>query len=273
MKKAAVMLGNLAWIIGMYLISIQTMFKLWDLWVVGRESMQTIEQINFRVAIIVHDLFGLLLYFSIFKLFYKKSIFKISRLVPMNGKTTGIIVVLSILMGVWMMCLVRIPYVQEHFPQFNEAFEFLLGRNVAFFIVFWIVHSFYKEIFFRGLIFNQLQKAFPTSLSIFVLGIIYGGLFFNWDPALSAYGMLGAVILCLIYMWTGSIWSTILSEFVLFSTYFAIYRIDPPFGAILAIVMLFCSIMIIYLMYLLWKNRVPSQKQFESGSVEISNGF
>jgi len=270
MKKAAVMLGNLVWIIGIYVISIRTMFKLWDLWVVGRESMQAIEQINFRVAIIVHDLIGLLLYFAIFKLFYKKSLFQLSRLVPMRAKTTGLIILLSILMGIWMMCLVRIPYIHEHFPQFNEAFEFLLGRNVAFFIVFWIVHSFYKEIFFRGILFNQMQKVLPTPVSIVILGIIYGGLFFDWDPALSAYGMLGAVILCLIYLWTGSIWSTILSEFVLFSTYLVMYRIDPPFGATLVVVMLLSSALIIYLMYLLWKDRVPSPQQI-SGSVDINH--
>lgn len=258
MKKFAIMLGNLTVIIGVYFLVIQSLFALWDAFVSGNASMKAIEDINFRVGIVVNDIVGLALYMVIFGWFYKKSIFAMSDMRRMSARTTGIITILSVCMGIWLMFLVRIPAIEREFPQFNDLFDFLLGKNVAIFIVFWIIHSFYKEIFFRGLIFNEMQRVFPTYLSIFFLGIIYNKLFFNWDPVLSAYGMLGAVILCLIYIWQKSIWSTILAEFVLFSTYFVIYLIDPPFGAWMVAVIIGISGPIIYLMYILWKTRVPA---------------
>jgi len=271
LKKLGIMASSLAILIGWYYVSVQSYLKLFDK-LAGYDWFQPVLDINFRVFILAHDLTSLLIYFIIFRYVFRKNIFQMSDMRPMKRQTTLIIIALSIIMGIVMMSFVRIPAVADAFPQFNEAFDFLLGKSIWFFVVFWMVHSFYKEIFFRGLIFNSMQRVFPTWLSIFLLGIIYGALFFNLEIALSAYGMVGAVLLCLIYMWQKSIWSTIVSEFVLFSTYFAYYLIDPEFGPGIVIALVVSFPIGLYLLYLLWKTRIGGEESVKPvSSVEVAS--
>lgn len=257
-KKFAYMLLMLVILIGFYYLSLQTYMKLWFGKFTEFEFLAPVLELEFRGGIILHDLTSLVFYTLLFGLVFRKNIYKQSDLSAMTGKTTGIIVLLGIFMGLWMMSFVRFPFIADNFPQFKEAFDFLLGKSIWFFVVFWVVHSFYKEIFFRGLIFNEMQRVLPTWLSIFILGIIYGALFFNLDPILSSYGMLGAVILCLVYIWQKSIWTTIVAEFVLFSTYFVYHNLNPAFGWVVVLLFIVSTPVILYLMYILWKTRVTA---------------
>ncbi|NDI34046.1 CPBP family intramembrane glutamic endopeptidase [Chengkuizengella sediminis] len=217
----------------------------------------------------IHDLIALPIYFLMIYLMHKKSLFKVSQFVKATNKTMALCLLLGISMGTWVMSFLQIPLIKNSYPQFDELFDFLITGNVVFIILFIALHSVYKEIFFRGMVFNQLRSVLSLPLAIFVNGLIYGYLFFYWDIMLTIYGMLGAIIFNLVYIWYESIWATITIEFSLFTSYFIFREMNYEFSWISISLNVISSIVLLGTMYILWKQRktVLSKNQVKGETV------
>ncbi|MFS1513886.1 CPBP family intramembrane glutamic endopeptidase [Chengkuizengella sp. SCS-71B] len=203
----------------------------------------------------LHDLIALPVYFLVLYLIHKKSLFKLSQFVKIQKRTVALSLLLGVCMGAWIMSIIQIPVIRDSYTQFEGLFSFLLTGNFVFVVLFIALHSVYKEIFFRGMIFNQLRNALWLPLAFLITGLIYGYLFFQWDIMLTIYGMLGAIIFNLVYIWYESIWATISVEFSLFMTYFILREMSYGYGLLSNILLLVSSVAFIATMVILYKQR------------------
>ncbi|NDI36674.1 CPBP family intramembrane glutamic endopeptidase [Chengkuizengella sediminis] len=215
--------------------------------------------------LILHDVIALPIYFIIIYFMHKKSLFQISQFVKIKKKTAALCLLLGVSMGTWVMSITQIPYIKDSFPIFQTLFKFLLSGNAILVIFFVALHAIYKEIFFRGMIFNQLRSVLWLPLAIVINGLIYGYLFFQWDIILTIYGMLGAIIFNLVFIWYESIWATIAIEFSLFATYFILREMNYEYGWTSITLIFVSSIVLIGTMVALWKQRQStSTRQIET---------
>lgn len=255
MKKWLGILGNMALTIVVYYAVISFALYMWNN-VLGSHVEWKPWLSKFRILM----LFGnaslfIIVYAIIYRLGYKRSLFEHCRFVAVKGRTVTLSALLGAAMGVWIMSLYHTPAVTEAFPIFKPIFRSMLRPELWAFALFVTVNSVYKEVLYRGLLYNELRRGFSVVPASIIIGLLYGLLFFQWDIPLTVYGSLGAIIFCLLYEWYKSIWVTIVNEFILFVVYYVLWRTTVPYGVISYSLIAISSIVVFVCMYLLWKER------------------
>jgi membrane protease YdiL (CAAX protease family) len=210
---------------------------------------------NNVIGFVFFDTVSIAVYFAVMKWVHKRNLFKVSNFSKISPMAGVWIAVLGVAMGVWVQCFFTIPYFAERFPQFQQLFDYMTTAVLPVFLVFLFMHSIYKEIYFRALIYNVLRPAYSIPVSIAVTGVIYGGLFFNWDLPLTIYASAGALIFGLLFEWYRSIWAPIVNEIVLFGTYFVMKKMAFTYSFGIAAALAVSSAVILAVMYGLWKYR------------------
>ncbi|MFD2673095.1 CPBP family intramembrane glutamic endopeptidase [Marinicrinis sediminis] len=258
-----VMVGKVALYIAIYFVVMQPLVYYWYEWFVPNlGALGEFMAVHGEWGLIVNDLIVIPIYAWIIYRYENRNPLKVWNFSPISMNTTAVTFLLSIAMGVWVTSIAKIPYVEDTFPQFEGLFAFLLGPSLVHFLIFLIIHSIYKEVLFRGLIFNALRAAVPLWLAILADAVIYGFLFFQLDPALTLYGGMGTVIFCLLYVWHRSLWTPIVAQIGLFGTYYVTrkiyttYEIGFNYGFIIAI--LVSSVIVVVTKYYLFKTRQTS---------------
>ncbi|MFB9326424.1 type II CAAX endopeptidase family protein [Paenibacillus aurantiacus] len=210
-------------------------------------------------ALDLNDLVAVPIYMFILSRYRKAPLLAHCRFSRIDGRTIAQIGALSVSMGLWVMGVSKIPIVEDTFPQFDTLFNSLVGGPLLTFLVFLLVHSVYKEILFRGLILNAFHAGMPLAAALALDALVYGLLFFQWDPALTVYGGMGTVIFGLLYVWYRSIWAPIVAQIGLFGTYYAswhgISAFGLEFGAAHVVVIMISSASVLFFMIRLWKQR------------------
>ncbi|WP_185897168.1 type II CAAX endopeptidase family protein [Paenibacillus zeisoli] len=263
-------IGNLLLWTGLYVVIYYPILFIWNNHIMSIASISGWLGENNVLGFIFFDTISLAVFYVVMRLIHKKSLIvecNFSAIPPRAGIVMGI---LGAAMGVWVQCFFKIPYFADNFPQFQQLFDYLTTASLPVFIAFLILHSMYKEVYFRALIYNVLRPAFSVPMSIIVTGIIYGGLFFNWDIPLTIYASAGALIFGLLFEWYRSIWAPIINEIVLFGTYFVMKKLQLTFSAGIVIAMVASSVVIIYTMYWLWKRREIDQENANSAHVQAA---
>lgn len=244
-------------------------FIVWNQYIMGIDAIAPWLGANNVIGFVPYDILALVIYFYVMKWVNKKNLIKASNFTRMSFKNGVIISILGIAMGVWVQCFFEIPYFRDNYPQFDQLTVYLTTTIVPVYLLFLIIHSIYKEIYFRALIFNVLRTAMPVWISVVGTGIIYGGLFFNWDVPLTIYASLGALIFSLMFEWYKSIWAPIINEFFVFAAYYVLRKLNLSYGPGVVWALVISSIVVLSLMYYLWKNR--ETKRAQSSADEQAN--
>ena len=154
----------------------------------------------------------ILLYMLIFQ-FRRKNFFKFCRFKPLNKRQLIIILFAGISMSLFTIHLINLSFMIKHIPEFKEYINVTEGRNPFFALLMMaVILPTCEEILFRGLIFNEMNKCLPTVAVLFLHTLIYMPFQPNLQVACFAY--LNFTIFTLIYIFTGSLWSSILVEVV-----------------------------------------------------------
>jgi membrane protease YdiL (CAAX protease family) len=210
-------------------------------------------------ALVANDLLVVPIYYFLLRRYQSKNLIEVCNFSKISVSTIAQIAALSVFMGLWVTSIAQIPYVQDAFPQFEALFNSLVGGPLVPFLVFLIFHSVYKEILFRGLIFNAFKAAMPLVVALILDALVYGLLFFQLDPALTIYGGMGTVIFGLLYVWYKSLWAPIVAQLGLFSTYYATRHsyaaFEVEFSGVFYVVMAASSAAVLLLMIRLWQRR------------------
>lgn len=274
-KPYLVMIGRLVVFIAIYYAILQPLVYLWYNQLTKIDAIRPwlTDARNGNWGLVLNDFIAIPVYYFIMRRYQKRDLIQVCRFEKIPFRSVWQIALLSICMGLWVTSMVKIPAVSETFPQFEILFSSLIGGAPIAFLIFLVVHSIYKEVLFRGLVFNELKSALPLGFALAGNALVYGLLFFNLDPALTLYGGMGTVIFALIYYWYRSIWASIVAEIGLFATYYIARNLysmfEIGFNMYFVILIAICSLTVPPLMYRLWKQS-PSYEAKSAVTVSTS---
>ncbi|MBD3919134.1 CPBP family intramembrane metalloprotease [Paenibacillus sp. PR3] len=256
------MIGNLfLWTSVYSLVYYPFIFGVWNNGVMRISAINQWLGHNNIFGFLPYDILALVVYYFVMKKVHKQNLIKVSNFTRISVKNGVLIAIMGTMMGVWVQCLFLFPYFSQNFPQFEQLTVYLTTAILPVYIAFLVYHSIYKEIFFRALVYNVLRSALPMWISVLMTGIIYGGLFFNWDPLLTVYACLGALIFSLLFEWYKSIWAPIINEFFVFAAYYVVRKLELAYGRGIVWTFTICTIGVLCFMIYLWKNRDTERKQ------------
>ncbi len=162
-------------------------------------------------SIIVNDLLAFPIFALVVFFIKKKSIFKVSLFSRINYNNILLSIIIGIMMGIFVFNFFGLSFCRN-IPVFQELLIDLYNSKIVVFTGFVLIGTFFKEILFRGLIYNELEKTMPLYPAILLHALIYGGLFFAFNVPLTLFSILGNIVFVLVYIYTRSIWSTIIAQ-------------------------------------------------------------
>lgn len=212
MKKFFKMLGYVIFYILIYYAIFKPIFFLWCNVLPNNPAISGWIKENPIGIIVFNDVIALPLFSIVVGYVKKQSILKVSLFRKTSlGSIIGSCII-GLGMGVFVIAFFSLPF-SKKIPIFEELLAYLYNSSgILAFAGFVFIGTFFKEILFRGLIFNEMRKAIPLTLAIFFDALIYGALFFNFDPALTIFGTLGNIVIALVYVLTGSIWAPYIAQ-------------------------------------------------------------
>jgi uncharacterized protein len=115
---------------------------------------------------------------------------------------------LSIIIGF----ILNLLPIDKLFPDYENIVNSIISKENIFFIVF--VTSFvvpiFEETLFRGIVFNELKKIIPVSVSVIIQGLLFG--IFHLNLLQGIYAFFLGCVLALLYNWTKSLWTNIFAH-------------------------------------------------------------
>lgn len=164
------------------------------------------------------DVFLLPFFVLVFAIFKHQNLFKAVNFGKVNLKTVRIIAILTFFTSIFTSAFMKMPWSQTYFPNVSMLLNTrLLAQHPLQFIIWWPLHcAIWREMLFRGVIYNEFKSAMPISLAVILQGLMQGFLFFLFTQFdLVFYGLLGSIIFALVYTWCNSLWASICSQLML----------------------------------------------------------
>jgi len=93
------------------------------------------------------------------------------------------------------------------FSQLSGQFEYILA-----FISLVIVAPVAEEIIFRGYLFGKLRKYTPLWIAILITSLLFAIVHFAWNVGIDVFAL--SIILCLLRVWSKSLWPSILLHMI-----------------------------------------------------------
>lgn len=164
------------------------------------------------------DAFLLPFFVLVFAIFKHQNLFTAMNFGKVNLKTVGIIAILTFFTSLFTSAFMKMPWSETFFPNVSMLLNTrLLAQHPLQFIIWWPLHcAIWREMLFRGVIYNEFKSAMPVSMAVILQGLMQGFLFFLFTQFdLVFYGLLGSVIFALVYTWCNSLWASIIAQMML----------------------------------------------------------
>lgn len=168
------------------------LFEEWGLWIV----------IRFFVPIFI-----IMLIFKIRKVKF----FKFCEFNKMKKSDTVKVLLLSFIGSVFTYHFLNTSFALQYIPQFNEYVQSVVTGN--FFSTF-IMHAGFlclcEELIFRGIVFNELKRAVPLIVVLFVHFLIY--MPFNPNLNVAVFAGFNYLIYALVFIFVNSLWGSVIFQ-------------------------------------------------------------
>lgn len=149
-------------------------------------------------------------------------VFKIKKMSPLKlWNHAGISVIPCVVAffagvssGLLTVCSFKLPYTLDHFPMYNQLLItfFAKGTFIAF-ALFCITSSIFKEVFFRGIIMNELKRVMPITAAIIIQAVVYGiANFYSQGIEAIVFAAFGALVFALLYFWSKNIFISMIAQ-------------------------------------------------------------
>lgn len=225
------MVGSVLLYIVVYFLIFTGVSKLWYGPLLNNEVIGSWINDNGIGIIILNDIIAIPAFMLLVYLLKKKSIFVVTKFKKISLSQLLICSLIGICMGVFLTNFFKLSFIQE-IPIFEEIMVYLYDTNILMFLGFVFIGTCFKEILFRGLIFNDLQKEMYLVVAILIHAVLYGALFFYFNIPLTLFSILGNIVVVLTYIYTGSIWGAFTAQaFNNFTAYFIRNTNPEMFGS------------------------------------------
>ena len=188
--------------------------QVWGLVFEISKQYQTLNQLlhnNPGIGFAITNVMSILVYVALFRI-KKQNMIKYCQFNTISKQSIVWILFIGMGMAFASISLVKVAYIQNNFPQIEEVLRFITEGEYLVFVILGpvLLGAVFEDILFRGLIFNEIQKIAPVYLAVVLQAIIFGAVFMNLPMGL--YAFFGAIIFGFIYVWTASIWGSILAH-------------------------------------------------------------
>ncbi|ODM26053.1 CAAX protease [Clostridium sp. Bc-iso-3] len=215
MKKYLKMICNLLLYVGTYFVIIKSLVAFGKGYILNKPYIGPWLNDNSLIVTVTSDLIQFTIFYFIFKKFKGKSLLEHVKLTQsISIKNIITISIIGIASGFFTSSVIKLPFVTERYSDLVGIMRYMFvdGGSFVIFLLFLIVGSVFKEILFRGLIFNEFKESLPAALAIVLQGLMYGLMFFGTNLPLLSYGFFGAVLFVLLYLWVKSLWASIIAQ-------------------------------------------------------------
>lgn len=228
------------------------------------------------ILVITNDIVSLVVFTFLIKFTHKENLLTHCKFKKINSNAITVLSIVGLCAGMFTAAIVRTPFVAGTVPSLGTLVNALFdGSPVTFFFIFLILGSIYKEVFFRGILFNELKIFLPFSAALILQGLMYGVFFFQTSVGLVLYGLLGAVLFGMLYKWFDSIWAPVSAQITSTAGMYILYIMKGSFidsnSYLITAISLIAVIGGIY--YLIKnKNSLTLNKEMAKSTGEVSKG-
>ncbi len=147
-----------------------------------------------------------LIYIFIFKI-RKLNLFSFCKFkLALDLKSLLLCISIGISISVFILCFLEINYLQPYLVGVKEFFNQFNNENIFYQMLFNItIFALSEEILFRGLIFNELRKSFPTVVALVIQAL---PAILQPDSVVGAFGFASMIICSYVYICFNSIWGS-----------------------------------------------------------------
>ncbi len=237
--------------------------------VVLTEKLTSIIMGQANISIIFAAVLAIPIYYVIGRM-RKQNLFKtcsFSNIQPM--KVLVLIVAgisINMFSGYLLECMQRLEFLKGYFEAHDALIETLLGGSnyILVFVGTALVAPIIEEIIFRGLILNELKKVMTVTGAVILQGILFG--VYHLQVIQGAYAILFGILMGLAYVWTKSIWSSIIIHVMINGTSTILSNIpnESRFISVLenynAMIFAISLVLIIVCYLYLYKRRISSSQ-------------
>jgi uncharacterized protein len=184
--------------------------------IISMESQAFLAQ-NINIILITSTIISLIIYIAIFR-YKNQDFFKFCGFSKISVKNILLIILMGIGMNIMVDSILSYFPIEEIFPEYKDVVESLVGGGQSSIIILLsvgILIPIFEEMLFRGLIFNELRKGSHIIFAIITQAVLFG--IFHGNILQGIYASILGVILALVYLWTGSLWASVVAH-VIFNT-------------------------------------------------------
>jgi len=212
---------------------------------------------NQNSFIIINDIISIPIFALLVKHIKKQSIKRYCKFNKVNPIAILVLCLIGVSVSLFSTSIIKTPFITYNFPIIKQNFDLMFeGTTLGCFLLFLFIGSIYKEMLFRGIIFNELKEVASFKAAIVLQGLIYGVFFFQYRVALIAYGLLGAILFALIYTWFDSIWAPVAAQITSTGGLYLLSKVGGRFIQNYVYLVLAVSVLIMIAgIYYLWKNK------------------
>jgi membrane protease YdiL (CAAX protease family) len=206
-----------------YVLSVfATMFMFRSLFAV--EGFRPFYEQNPVSLLVVSNAIVLPIYYFIFR-WRGKNLIQFCQFRRLAPRTLWLTLPLGLSLGTLIYSISALPVVTTYFPDIATLTEMIgNGGNILMVLLGSVLlGSLAEEILFRGLIMRTLHSAFRLWLALLLQALFFGVLTFSVTVGL--YAALGAVLFGLIFIWSGSLWASLIAHMISTSTIFLFFQI------------------------------------------------
>ncbi|NLL05505.1 MAG: CPBP family intramembrane metalloprotease [Clostridiaceae bacterium] len=199
------------------------------------EELTSIIMGQVHMAIIFATVISIPIYYAI-GIARKQNLFKLCSFSSIKPMSIFMLIIAGISInlssGYLLEITQRLDFLKGYFEEHDELMKALVGGSniLVVFIGTAIAAPVIEEILFRGLIFNELKKVMSVTAAVVLQGVLFG--IYHMQVVQGAYAAIFGILMGLAYVWTKSIWSSIIIHIMINGTSVILSSIPEKAGFI-----------------------------------------
>jgi uncharacterized protein len=200
-------------------------------------------------------------FFLFFKFAKKQSFAKFANIVKIDLSRIIIFICFGLFLGLFSYSFVSLDIIRTNFKPLTDTIKgFIAVGNVFFLILLVPINSTFKEVAYRGAIFNEMKGKIPLGIALIIQALCYTATVFPYSPMpVTIYALLGAIMFGLIYYLGGSLWASIITQFCTTFTLIALNKsvLSKVFSNQVSVILVVISVIMLLILFvvLIRKNK------------------
>ncbi|MGE5529465.1 MAG: lysostaphin resistance A-like protein [Patescibacteria group bacterium] len=206
------MVGVVLLYVALYYLIFRTVLYVWDKILPDIGPLRGLVKNNPLGIVVFNDLIALPLFYLVTLGVNRRNMFQTSKLKAIRPWHAVLSIMAGLSMGLFVAGVFKLPYF-DRVKSLHDIIYFIYNSSSLYaFFLFVTIGTLFKEILFRGLIFNEFHRVMPFWLANLLQAVMYGILFMNLEPFMTLFGVLGSLVVGLVYLYTDSLFGCIIAQ-------------------------------------------------------------